>query len=113
MVYEKKVGIYNRSWWRRFGRPFGLTGEPVQAEGDEDNPDMKTKVDRALLHDIVPQPGGDFEPMEGKKCWSLYCCVESLFSSSVSGQFCKMIRIRCFIYSIYESNQDMTTGKLG
>jgi len=64
MVYEKKVGIYNRSWWRRFGRPFGLTGEPVQAEGDEDNPDMKTKVDRALLHDIVPQPGGDFEPME-------------------------------------------------
>ncbi|KAL7461187.1 hypothetical protein ACHAXS_001609 [Conticribra weissflogii] len=64
MVYEKKVGIYNRSWWRRFGRPFGLPGESVPTEGQDDNPDMKTKVDRDLLHDIVPQPGGDFEPME-------------------------------------------------
>ncbi len=88
MVYEKKVGIYNRSWWRRFGRPFGLPGESVPTEGQDDNPDMKTKVDRDLLHDIVPQPGGDFEPMEGENFWMLRCCVEFLcFSSYVLDNF--------------------------
>lgn len=54
MVYEKS-DVAN--WWNRL-----IGGDPEEEE-EEENPDMKTKIDAALLHDIVPQPGGDHEPL--------------------------------------------------
>lgn len=55
-VYEKKERVYT-SWWRRMG--FGS----IPGDDQNQNPDTRTKVDAALLHDIVPQPGGDYEPL--------------------------------------------------
>ncbi len=55
MVYEKEPK--NRLWKRLF--PFGRGSEDAaKAKG---NSDTHTKVDKALIHDIVPQPGGDYE----------------------------------------------------
>ena len=58
MVYEKKTPL--RSWWGRAKK------EKVDDEEDPDNVDRdsRTKIDAALLHDIVPQPGGDYEPLD-------------------------------------------------
>jgi len=55
MVYEEKSKVYEK--WRIFGS--GATKE------ENANPDTKTKVDAALLHDIAPQPGDDHEPLNG------------------------------------------------
>lgn len=52
MVYEKKQRPY-RSWWNTI-----INRD--EEDGDDDT-DTKTKIDKALIHDIVPQPGGNFE----------------------------------------------------
>mmetsp|Transcript_36974 Transcript_36974/g.83256 ORF Transcript_36974/g.83256 Transcript_36974/m.83256 type:complete len:927 (-) Transcript_36974:106-2886(-) len=58
MVYEKKSPL--RNWWGKAKK------EKVDDEEDPDDGDRdsRTKIDAALLHDIVPQPGGDYEPMD-------------------------------------------------
>ena len=48
MVYEDKQSL--RRWWQ------GLFGKGGDKKSE--HPDLATKVDLALLHDIVPQPGG-------------------------------------------------------
>jgi len=55
MVYEKnpKSGLWNRLF--SFGRD---SGDATEVKG---NSDTITKVDKALIHDIVPQPGDDYE----------------------------------------------------
>ena len=61
MVYEKSK--IRRKWWQlRGGRE-----EPGGDEGTTDAADTRTKIDAALLHDIVPQPGGDHEPLNETK----------------------------------------------
>ena len=62
MVYEKKEKAY-KSWWRRLGLGRGDSNAKDEVE-NHDTVDTRTKIDAALLHDIVPQPGGDFEPLE-------------------------------------------------
>ena len=57
MVYEKES---KHRWWRRLF-PFGLGSEKTDKERGQS--DTNTKVDKALIHDIVPQPGGDYEEM--------------------------------------------------
>ncbi len=55
MVYEKEPK--SRLWRRLF--PFGRgSGDATEFK---DNSDTHTKVDIALIHDIVPQPGDDYE----------------------------------------------------
>ena len=65
MVYEKgKKGSF---WQKIFGR-----GPAEDEHSDEkEDPDTRTKVDAALLHDIVPQPGGDYEPLNETKTTSM------------------------------------------
>ena len=58
MVYEKKDRKY-RSAWRALG-----FGRGEDEKEDLDGADTRTKIDEALLHDIVPQPGGDHEPLD-------------------------------------------------
>ena len=57
MVYEKnpKSGLWNRLF--SFGRD---SGDATEVKG---NSDTITKVDKALIHDIVPQPGDDYEDL--------------------------------------------------
>ena len=62
MVYEKKEKAY-KSWWRRLGLGRGDSNAKDEVE-NHDTVDTRTKIDAALLHDIVPQPGGDFEPLD-------------------------------------------------
>lgn len=55
MVYEKEP---KSRLWKRF-LPFGRgSGDATDVKG---NRETKTKVDKALIHDIVPQPGDDYE----------------------------------------------------
>jgi len=63
MVYEESDKKYKR-WWRRFGFGHALEEDEKMHAGIADT---RTKIDAALLHDIVPQPGGDFEPLEETK----------------------------------------------
>mmetsp|Transcript_40826 Transcript_40826/g.85577 ORF Transcript_40826/g.85577 Transcript_40826/m.85577 type:complete len:243 (-) Transcript_40826:161-889(-) len=58
MVYEKKERVY-KSVWRKMG--FGAEEE------DEGELDTRTMTDAGLLHDIVPQPGGEHEPLNETK----------------------------------------------
>jgi len=60
MVYEKKERVY-KSWWRTFGCGRALMEDEMENHDTTD--DMRTKIDAALLHDIIPQPGGDHEPL--------------------------------------------------
>jgi hypothetical protein len=55
MVYEKEP---KRKLLRRLF-PFGR-GEAAEVKG---NCETFTKVDKALIHDIVPQPGDDYEDL--------------------------------------------------
>jgi len=57
MVYEKE--LRSRRWKRlfRFGRG---SGEAAEVNGKSET---FTKVDKALIHDIVPQPGDDYEDL--------------------------------------------------
>ena len=64
MVYEKKARGY-KSWWRRFGFSRASEDDEDENEGASDN--TRTKIDAALIHDIVPQPGGDYEPLNETK----------------------------------------------
>jgi len=57
MVYEKKSPL--RRWWGR-AKKEKVDDEENPDDGDRDS---RTKIDAALLHDIVPQPGGDYEPL--------------------------------------------------
>jgi len=59
MVYEKREGK-RKTLWRRFG--FGRSLREDELENHETT-DTRTKIDADLLHDIVPQPGGDHEPL--------------------------------------------------
>lgn len=63
MVYEKKERVY-KSWCRTFGCGRSLREDELE---NHSSADMRTKIDAALLHDIVPQPGGDHEPLNETK----------------------------------------------
>mmetsp|Transcript_8145 Transcript_8145/g.20031 ORF Transcript_8145/g.20031 Transcript_8145/m.20031 type:complete len:889 (+) Transcript_8145:387-3053(+) len=63
MVYEKKERVY-RNYWRSFGLGRALREDEKE---NHETPDMRTKIDADLLHDILPQPGGDFEPLDETK----------------------------------------------
>jgi len=56
MVYEKEPK--GRLWRRLFG--FGGGAAATEAKGKSET---YTKVDKALIHDIVPQPGDDYEDL--------------------------------------------------
>jgi len=63
MVYEKKERVY-KSLWRTFGLGRNLREDEKE---NHDTAGTRTKIDAALLHDIVPQPGGDHEPLNETK----------------------------------------------
>jgi len=63
MVYETKERAYS-SCWRTFGCGRALMEDEKE---NHDTSDMRTKIDAALLHDIIPQPGGDHEPLNETK----------------------------------------------
>lgn len=54
MVYEDSLKPF-KSWWQEL--TVGKEENKIQ------RPDLMTKVDIKLLHDIVPQPGDDHEPL--------------------------------------------------
>jgi hypothetical protein len=60
MVYEKEQKG-KRLWKSLFGRGFG--GAPAAEAEAKGNSGTYTKVDKALIHDIVPQPGDDYEDL--------------------------------------------------
>ena len=55
MVYEDSYKPF-QNWWHK------LRGGK-ENENKPQRPDLSTKVDIKLLHDIVPQPGDDHEPL--------------------------------------------------
>ena len=58
MVYEKPPKRSGRLLQRLFGR-----GKET-AKGNANQHTVRTKVDKALIHDIVPQPGDDYEDLD-------------------------------------------------
>jgi len=60
MVYEDK----DEGLWSRFGFVSAAKGDKKYSV---DTTDTRTKIDALLLHDIFPQPGGDFEPLDETK----------------------------------------------
>ena len=54
MVYEDSYKPF-KSWWHKLW--------VKEDETKLKRPDLMTKVDIKLLHDIVPQPGDDHEPL--------------------------------------------------
>lgn len=54
MVYEESYKPLN-AWWHKLW--------DKDDESKMKRPDLSTKVDIKLLHDIVPQPGDDHEPL--------------------------------------------------
>ena len=64
MVYEKEPR--SRLWKRlfRFGRGSGEASRvSLSAAEAKGKSETYTKVDKALIHDIVPQPGDDYEDL--------------------------------------------------
>ena len=55
MVYEDSNKPF-QGWWQK------IWGND---DAKQPRPDLMTKVDVKLLHDIVPQPGDDHEPLGG------------------------------------------------
>lgn len=55
MVYEDSYKPF-KSWWYKIW-------SGTEDENKPQRPDLSTKVDIKLLHDIVPQPGDDYEPL--------------------------------------------------
>ncbi|KAL7473042.1 hypothetical protein ACHAXS_013455 [Conticribra weissflogii] len=57
--------FYEKQNWTRFRRWWGDGSDKELETEARDDDDSNLMLDKRLIHDIVPQPGGNHEPIEG------------------------------------------------